>query len=44
MKKYISEGKFKRVCAMPETKLFIATKVSNNHSLSMYYGGIRVGG
>lgn len=44
MRKYISEGKFKRVCAMPETKLFIATKVSNNHSLSMYYGGIRVGG
>ena len=44
MRKYISEGKFKRVCAMPDTKLFIATKVSNNHSLAMHYGGIRVSG
>lgn len=44
MRKYVSEGKFKRVCAMPETKLFIATKVSNQHSLTMHHEGIRVGG
>ena len=44
MRKYVSEGKFKRVCSMPETTLFIATKVSNQHSLTMHYGGIKVVG
>lgn len=44
MRKYISQGKFKRICAMPETRLFIATKISDSPSLSMEYNGIRVGG
>lgn len=44
MKKYVSEGKFKRICEMPEAKLFIATKVVDNYDLSMEYNCISVGG
>lgn len=44
MKKHISQGKFKRICAMPNTGLFIATKVSNKPSLSMWYNCVRVEG
>lgn len=44
MTKYISQGKFQRVCAMPEAKLFIATKVVDKPELSLEYNRIKVGG
>lgn len=44
MTKYISQGKFQRVCEMPETELLIATKIYNKPELSMFHRCIRVEG
>lgn len=44
MRKHISQGKFKRVCDMPDTELLIATKIVNRPRLTMWHSSIRVEG
>ncbi|MGL4520841.1 MAG: hypothetical protein ACRCUJ_14545 [Phocaeicola sp.] len=44
MKKGISEGKFKRVCELPDTTLLIATDIRERPKLEMWHQLITVAG
>lgn len=44
MRKHISEGKFKRVCEMPDTTLLIATDILERPELVMWHHLVTVKG